>query len=406
MIELQTTPILPDVLYGLDSMYERNEIDAITHMTVKFYMPRERIRAHVDGDEPFDGTMGRLHYRRHLRQILTDESDLLLAQLDSERRAAIVHAGLMATRLRVHDLAECMSGWAIEDEVVGGCMKPWKRGRRTKWNLRWEPNPRMARKLHAPGWIRRYARGCNPDASHLRAEGSRVIRLASGLSLDAVQGAAERLHAELRAQHDGYRQTNARVRQSFLPRIELKDRRARKRRRAVVKRAAATAIELIGADAVRIFAQGGVLRLKGRDIDVEVARGLSLDTVGHSGLNVSIVTADTGAKLCDACVYHPETPALDQLVAFSLAMEAGEERDIIETANLFNIQEAALTHPVIAERAKTQYRAPRLEPEVDPMKARRQRYWQETKHLWVEALGVYVLGRLWNRKCGYPDSCV
>ena len=61
MIELQTTPILPDVLYGLDSMYEGNEIDAITHLTVKLYMPRERIRAHVDGDEP---PVGDRQYRR------------------------------------------------------------------------------------------------------------------------------------------------------------------------------------------------------------------------------------------------------------------------------------------------------------------------------------------------------
>lgn len=40
---------------------------------------------------------------------------------------------------------------------------------------------------------------------------------------------------------------------------------------------------------------------------------------------------------------------------------------------------------------------PKAEPYVDPVKAGNERYWNETKPIWTESVGVKVMGRLLGR---------
>lgn len=398
MTELQTIALPPDVEYGLDTMLEHADIDAMTHTAVKLYAPRRMLMDIMDGAEKWgDGDTVETVVSARRRRVAALElaADEILAGLSRADRGAIAWAGIGHLHYEAHSLAEVCAWWAIEDEVCGGCLKPFKQTAMTKWNRRYEPNPRMARKLHAPKWIRRYVK-LNSDASNLRRRASRVLARVQDIPRLEVAYGAERLRKHLLAQHEGFRVTNSRMLAHFGRACagHHEPRRQRRKTRAVIKRAAATAIELIGQDAVREFSSGRAVRLKGRTIDLEVGRMGSSAQAGHAAVACCLVDPDSGRHLANICVYHPETPALDQLVAMALAMQAGEEAEIVTTGNLSQVSSLGLQHPLIGERGKEAMARAR-EPRDDPMTRNRHRYWQETKPIWLENIGVFALGRYW-----------
>ena len=116
--------------------------------------------------------------------------------------------------------------------------------------------------------------------------------------------------------------------------------------------------------------------------------------IGHMGLHVTAACPTTGVRLADLCVYHENTPALDQLTALSLAMQAGEEDEILKTANLSRVTDAGRAHPLILERGIAERRVRRY----DEVREKNEAYWLETKQMWTDTLGVFVLGRMWRSK--------
>jgi len=391
---IQQTPVPPDIAYTLDTMLEHTEIDAGTYVAIKLYAPRVDLMTIIDGDDPFNGTRDRMGYRSHLAAKLDHMADDILRGLPVQDRGAIAHAGIQHMRGEVLRLAWCCAVWAIEDEIKGGCLEPFKR-RMSALERRYELSPKQRRQLNAPSWIRRYVK-LNRDAQRLRGMGFMVTRRAAGIPREIVADAADLLAAQLTAQHEGYRRTNQRALSNFADSLRSvgPSKRSTRKRRSVIKKAASTASALIGDRAVSDFAAGRNVILHGTTLDLDVLRLGSSSSLGHGGLAISAVEPKTGRRLADLCVYHEQTPALDQLTALHLAMSAGEEAEIITTANLSRVTDLGMEHPLIAERGKSNREQP-WRPR-DEVAEKNEAYWLSTKPLWVNSLGVFVLGRMWD----------
>lgn len=104
---------------------------------------------------------------------------------------------------------------------------------------------------------------------------------------------------------------------------------------------------------------------------------------------------------------------LDQLTGFALWMNAGEERKIMETANITKLAEGAKEHPVIAhhyEQLRIRHDAlppmdeharydlmsgrviGRFQLTQEQKRERAAQYWEMTKGHWLEAMVVAVIG--------------
>jgi hypothetical protein len=123
---------------------------------------------------------------------------------------------------------------------------------------------------------------------------------------------------------------------------------------------------------------------------------------GHGCLSVAVADRN-GTTLADLCTYIDGTPTLDQLCGFALWMRAGEERAVMETANITKLADGAAEHPLIAHhyavrraaRAETPDpvgRAIRSYLTHDQKMARAATYWDRTREHWIAALSVAVIG--------------
>ena len=88
-----------------------------------------------------------------------------------------------------------------------------------------------------------------------------------------------------------------------------------------------------------------------------------------------------------------------QLTAFVLAMRAGDEEELIETAHLFHIEPGGEGHPLIAKRVRQSaaQNAPRRSymggVEKTIFEAKRAEHLGETLDIYRNAVEVYVFGR-------------
>lgn len=399
----QTVQLPSDCEYFVDCALEHGELDAGTLLVIKLYAPRRQVMDIIDGKAPESyETMDEIRRWRDSRigicAQLTRLADDLIEALPADKRAMIAHAGIRHLHHRVGELAHVMAWWAIEDEITGGCMQPWKRAVGASAMRRVEayvPSPKAARRLNAPSWIRRYVKA-NGDARNLRAVGTHALARLRAAGTTAPVDGADLIGDELAAAHEGYRRHNEeqlrRLRAHHVAKTVTKS--ATKKRRQIIKRAASTAVSILGRQPVSDFANGRTVRLRGSAIDIEVQRAAASDTRGHSGLHVSACDPASGRKLADLCVYHEDTPALDQLTALHLAVAAGDEAEIVRTANIVQITDLGLRHPMLANRHPVIADAA-WQPR-DTRQRGNEAYWLATRPIWMEALGVFVLGRMWR----------
>lgn len=396
---IQHTPLAPDVEYFLDCAIEHTEIDGATLFALKLYGSRRTITDIVDETVPvgmsyFDNE-GQRAIRPRLAKCyrLMNYADTIIAALPDDLRSAVCYGGFQHLRYEVDRTAHFLATWSYQDAIIGGCSQHYK-PIRTHWQRAYLPSPRQRRRLYGMNWIRRAVKR-EPETHSLRDMGSRALCRAVGVDFDAARADGERITRELRAQHEAYRRTNeAHIRRWAVEMRDDKQSRAlRATNRKVIKRAATTAVSLVGANEVSVFARGGRVILPGQTLALEVTRFGSSAEIGHGGLKVVAVDKDTGERLADLCVYHEGTPALDQLTALALGMKAGEEAEILATANLSNVSDAGRAHPLIAERGLPEHK---WEPRDETARGN-EAYWDETKAMWREALGTFVLGRMWPR---------
>lgn len=121
-------------------------------------------------------------------------------------------------------------------------------------------------------------------------------------------------------------------------------RRVRRRRRKAVRRSMDMASRLIGRHQVETVARGGRIIIPGEiyDYGFELKPSCIIDspTNNWNALNV-VVFLKNGERLCTLCIYCAQTPVFDHLATYSAFISAGEELDLIESANIYNINRDA-----------------------------------------------------------------
>jgi hypothetical protein len=396
-MDIVSTPLIPDVEYFLDAAHEHGELDAGSLLVLKVYGPRRRITDIVDGVVYELGTIDLMRDRISKCEALAMLADAVLAELSPADRGPLASAGLLGLRHEITALASTLAQWAIEDEIKGGCLKPWK-PKCTRHVIDYRTTRKQDRQLRSRKWIRRYVR-LEPESIRLRRVGDRVRARLRGVDPIDHAANAERISEMLQAQHEGFRRTNERhIRNHIASTAAITVPRSERRKvRKIIKRAAICAESVLGRRAVSDFAAGRELHFSGQQVTLEVARVQSSAMLGHCGLTIRAVCPSTRRHLADLCVYHEQTPALDQAVALALAMQAGEEAEIISTANLSRVSDLGLTIPMIADRGWDQIER-RKERFMDRRREVNEAYWQETKPVWLETLGVFSLGRSWQRE--------
>lgn len=394
-MDMQIAPLAPDVEYFVDAALEHEEIDAAAALTLKLYAPRVAVMNIIDMEYKHDGPK---YMMRRVSKCdeLTALADGILRQLPMETRAPLAWAGVRHVKHWVGGTANMMAWWAQEDMIKGGCGEPYKSARnRAHWRHidAYTLMPSQRRRLYDDGWIRKYVRH-SPEKKNLVAMGIRTRARVCGMDWLSASEQVAKIGAMLEAQHEGYRRTNERVIRQFAARELRISGRDTKHRRKVVAKAAATAERVIGRDNLNRWNAGHPVVIEGTSVAFEVARSGSSSTMGHGGLILTAVDLASRRKLANMCIYHEKTPALDQLTALALAVSAGEESEIMATANLSNVTELGSKHPLIENHASAKREQP-WRPR-DMVAEKNERYWQDTKHVWLEALGAHVLGRDWR----------
>lgn len=426
---IQTVPIPPNVEYSIDAAFELDEIDAGTQLACKLYAPRTTLMA--INDEPHEDA-GWASARRRFCASLTKLADEIIADLPPARRAALGLASLSHMRGQVLRTAWFYGVSAYEDTVIGGCLEHFRSpGNRQERDRMWryELSSKQRRRLYGPNWIRRYVK-LNDDTPRLRKIATRLLSRAWPINIEDAKPEYDVLMADIDRQIMAYRIENDRRIRDYLTsaevaaavpiaspsvRMKAKGKRFLAQRRKVIKRAASTAVAVLGPEAVSNFAHGRPVVFKGETMQLAVERFGSSAMMGHSGISVKALGHD-GAHLASMCVYYEKTPALDQLTALGLSMMAGEEAEIVQTANLSRVSDAGYAHPLIGAKVSRPKSTEGQTTIVDGGTGRvvfhghptrnsntyayqrqvNEAYWRETRPIWLEATGVATMGRVWG----------
>lgn len=383
----------PEIEYFLDGAQEAVELDSCSAMTLRLY-----------GDDaamqPIVGGRGFSHYkeRRKKALVLASLADAILPELTPRRRGGLVRLGLSNIITSAYDLAEVLSSWAIDDAIEGGAMLPFRQRHRARGTVVFK---RTARRLGSPRFIRRYVRELAPEhGGHLRILSDLMVRRAAGVEAKSDHG----LMADWRAQFN----------HSVKAATRHHDVRAQ---RKMIVRSFNVAVSVLGRETVDAFLRGEEVKMIGTETMLVIRKRGSLTDRGHGCLSVGLADRN-GTRLADLCTFVEDTPTLDQLSAFALWMEAGEERQIVETANIINLAPEGRGNPILVkhQEARAVDALARLIQDVGPEqadriaalmgrpaapprrmsyeehRARNNAYWEETKGHWIEAMLVFVVG--------------
>ena len=407
-MQFQRAPLPPGVEYFLDCANESDEMGAFAHAVLTLLGDRKLVPEMIDLDRGA---------RRRGRWLLCQELDAYAHQLvrdlaDHEQRA-FVAADMRWEPMRLLRIAEYLAHFNFEDETRGGANLPFRRYCRHDRNF--DPSPRARRRLYSPQWIRRYAKMEDQSVPMARAMADRLRSLPTAAPTDRRlidDLRAEQREAQKFLQHEAARQTYREgLRQKFSPYPVLD-----KPQRRAIRRATEFASSVVGREDVATFVRGGTVRLRGPELMLEISRGRSLTTVGHGALDVRLCDTD-GTRLANVCVFFDGTPALDQLAAVALHVEAGEAKSLISTGNLFAVTDAGAAHAIVRQRlaqnpaifdehgvADRVMRRGLRPSDYDRQMAALRRYKGDTMELYVGAVRTQVWGRDAHRLDPYIDD--
>jgi hypothetical protein len=397
MMQPRLTAPEPHVEYFLDCAAEAEEIDACSYMTLRLYGDDAAIRKIIDVE-----TDKGYRARRAKCLELAELANAIIPNLPPKRRGGLVRAGFHSISTWIENTAEALANWGIEDEIDGGCMIDFRKISRTN-RRSGETFKRTNRRVRSPNYIRRYVKMEGPrTADHLIVLTRIMLDRARRFGLDYDPGIVR----DYRAQLNHRRMVK-----------ERKNRRKTHAARKVIRRSLSTAVSILGQETVSSFLRGEEVRMLGTDIMLTLRKRGRLSDTGHGCLSVGLASRD-GTALADLCTFIDKTPTLDQLTGFALWMQSGEEEAILQRANIVRIEEAGRGHPILAKRRQdqaveaAQELARLLGPEeaarVEALMAgpeklrgglsssdrreRNNKYWQETRSQWIEALVVLVIG--------------
>ena len=431
MIEPQKSELPHETEYFLDGAVECLDIDAGTRMVLIVFGDRARIDNILECREKWNPGLTGYDAKRDRAEVaarfsrfkaqrlakcdqLTAYADELLAQLGpvyqlGSHMTAV--SGLLTT-LRAH--ASCYADRAMTDANEGGAMEDFDRRKLTWYQHEKrdkESTKRVSRKLRAPAWIKDYIER-KPESYRMRALwhalNRRGVPKYTEAQLDAALTVFDAAYEQHRARIES---AQRRALEAFRSEVTGQKKkvpyRIVKQERKVAKRAAIFAAGLLGASTVSAFAAGNPVHIEGERMIFEAQRRGTIHRCGHSALYLSLLDKSR-AKLADLCFFIEGTPALDQLTGLALAVRAGEEDDILATANITKVAPAGVGHELLGERSKPVDRAAFVAGVIvfarhvpqDARRVRNEAYWQETKDIWIDILGVHVFNRKWKRVKG------
>ncbi len=383
-----------DIGYILDAACEEHEILGCHHYALNAYGETARL------DEITNRERGawRLRGHREMAAEICDYANEIIAEMPASERLYVANMAHAHARKIVNDYADHLASWNFEDATVGGCAISF-RGR-VRMRKDGTPTPKALHRLRSPKAIRRYVKFA--EIEHLRAPLAVLHALPSpddirfgGAFLDEID---ERITARRDAQYAAMRRIAEQARDS-MPVVRMRKKRAKAvaESRKVVKRAAVLASALLGASTVAAFAKGQPVVLPGEAVNFEITAQGCLSQLGHGGVRVGLIGKD-GRRLAGLCVYHEGTPAFDQLTAFALRVEAGEEAEIIETGNLYQITNAGAEHEILKRKQKAipvvEYPDARWAGARSPLlQARKAEYLAEFLPIYREAIALRLFGR-------------
>lgn len=404
-MEARTCQFSDRIQYFFDGAQENSELDAGSALTLELYGDETKIAKIIEASGP---ETVEHHYKNRRGKCLrlAAMADTIIQQLPENRRAGLVRHGLTYVGHAVYDLAETMSYWTIEDEIDGGCMEPYRRHPRSRNGVTFK---HTVRRLRSPKFIRRYVKvNAAEHADHLMDLNRIVVARAKITPPRADPDLMQLYRAQLAAMQPRHDRMIKTAFPHLYNRLELPTPRDQ---RKVIKRSMAVATSLLGEETVRAFLRGEQIRLVGTDAMLVLRKRGRLAARGHGCLSVAIADRE-GTTLADLCTYIDDTPTLDQLCGFALWMNAGEERKIMETANITKLADGAREHPIIAhhyanrrevpaeyvvdERAVYHHGTGQIVHRYQLTHAEKQErarvYFENTKHEWVHALLVAVIG--------------
>jgi hypothetical protein len=423
-LPIQTGSLPPDIEYFLDCSVECLSLDSGARIALLVYGDRKLITETVESAPIPHGP-----YHKHNAptcRILASYASDLIAQLGAPERTGAYMVGRDHLCGEMARLAEWFSECAIVDSHEGGMLEAFCK-RKMTWRESMKRDARgwkrTMRRLRSPSFIRNFIPTIKESGflralwqEHIRQRQTEAVSLdEAGRGYDAFMEAYKEHRARLRARNEeGMRRILTEGRDldpgsivKVKPGFKSKALRERRERRKVVRKAAATAINIVGRDAVSAFAAGKPVHLEGESTILEVSKKTSVFASGHGSLDVNLLDKRR-EKLAELCVYIDRTPALDQLAGFALAMQAGEELEILDTANVITRTEKGRDHPLLAGRRSMLGNLDPGEWQTPPARtvmwdrhglqqARNKDYWNETRDIWKDTLATFVFHRDWKR---------
>ena len=400
---LQAYPLPPDVAYTLDTLQEHHKLDAGAYLALHLFAPRRPVLDVLD-DPPqceVDGTPARRTFRECTTVALLGIAEATIAELPLPEQGGLAYAAISWLARETASLAECLASWTYEDGTIGGAMKAWIKPPRVRGDG--SPGRKFARRLRSPRFIAREI-AAYPETAQMRHRARLVLDRA-----DRARGFVRNEYgahtAALAEQREALRRAaietvmDKHIAGHHFP--KRSHRKAQIERRKRIARSAATATAIVGAAPLRTILAGDPILLRGETLDLLVSSQGDLGRVGPHALAVRALDK-SGADLADLCVYVENSPTLDQVAALALAMQCGEEADIIATANIVRSAAAAMSHPLFRQKAETALRArtadagswTRIDGRHDrgAQKQHHDDYMERFLPLWRERLAVAVCG--------------
>lgn len=410
-LELQTSGIHPESQYVLDGSIELGEIDAGSAVIIEMYGDRRMLDTVVDNAAA----------RRIGRELLSFADDIFRRIDDQDDRDAITAMGLLHARHMTGEIARCAAEWAIADMVEGGCERYFRdeiRARRDGIT----PLKRDLRRLKSADWIKRYLKR-NDELVRNRQRVRHVLDRNGSIPsketmVDGVSRLFEKIAAYRRQTMERQQRQWQAAREAIAGGTEFRDiarnpaktkagiRAYRKR----VRRAAATASSFLGPEAVSRFARGEMVIMKGQNLSFGVKSSGLLGGLGHGQINLTALDTGSEKPLANLCLFFPNTPALDQLTAIKLHLDAGMEQEIVQDANILGLTAEGVGHPLLLRKKAEQeerYRQTeegRMGSSLALRRARDVAYFEHTKHLWVPIAEIFALGEKVRKQMPPPRA--
>lgn len=437
MLEPQKTELPHETEYFLDGACENLDMDHGARMVLIVFGDRKRIDDILEGREKWDGwaqedgaydrvetsaRFARFKAKRLAKcDQLTAYADELLAQLGPVHQVGAQTTAVQGLLTRLRANADHYSDCAMTNSLEGGNLANfsdrkysfYEHERRDR-----RPTKRLKRILYSPAFVKRYV-AMREESGYMRRLWHTLARRGAPActkneieaALTVFDAAYEQHRARVdAAQRRALEAFSAEIRAAKDPAKRRAPYRIVKQERMVAKRAALFAAGLLGASTVSAFAAGHPVHIEGERMVFEAQRRGTIHRSGHAALHLSVLDKSR-TKLAELCFFIDGTPAIDQLAGIALAVKAGEEQDILSTANITKVAPAGVGHELLGARAKPNDEAPIramwdngvIVPAGDRnavRRARNQTYWRETKDLWIDTLGVYVFNREWKRVKG------